>query len=70
MAAQEPALHALRIAIAASPVNGTAAVAHWDAIAEPYEIGKLAWLLGMDTEMAYAYGRRQRNREKRGCNIS
>ena len=69
VAAQEPALHALRIAIAASPVNGTA-VAHWDAIAEPYEIGKLAWLLGMDTEMAYAYGRRQRNREKRGCNIS
>lgn len=64
-AADEPARSALRLAVAASPINGTAAVAHWDAIAEPYEVGKLAWLLGMDTETAYAYGRRHERREKR-----
>lgn len=61
-AADEPALHALRIAIAASPINGRAAVAHWDAICEPAEVGKLAWLLGMDTEASYTYGRRQQRR--------
>jgi hypothetical protein len=55
---EEPAKSALRIAMAASPINGRAAVAHWDAICEQYEVGKLAWLLGMETETAYTYGRR------------
>jgi hypothetical protein len=62
-AADEPAASALRIAIAASPVNGRAAVAHWDAICEGYELGKLAWLLGMDTETSYGYGRRMEKRK-------
>ncbi len=57
-AADEPAASALRLAIVASPVNGRAAVAHWDAICEGYELGKLAWLLGMDTETSWGYGRR------------
>lgn len=62
-AADEPAASALRIAIVASPVNGRAAVAHWDAVCEGYELGKLAWLLGMDTETSWLYGRRV---EKKG----
>ena len=66
-AADEPAASALRLAIVASPVNGRAAVAHWDAICEGYELGKLAWLLGMDTETAWGYGRRM---EKRGARRS
>ena len=57
-AADEPAASALRCAIVASPVNGRAAVAHWDAICEGYELGKLAWLLGMDTETSALYARR------------
>jgi hypothetical protein len=57
-AAQEPAASALRIAIAASPVNGRAAVAHWDVICEHYEVGKLAWLLGLDTETARKYSKK------------
>jgi hypothetical protein len=57
-AADEPAASALRIAIVASPVNGRAAIAHWDAVCEGYELGKLAWLLGMDTETSWGYGRR------------
>lgn len=61
-AAEEPAASALRIAMAASPVNGRAAVAHWDVVCEQPEIGKLAWLLRMDTETAYTYGRRQERR--------
>ena len=64
-AADEPARSALRLAVAASPINGRAAVEHWDTIAEPYEVGKLAWLLGLDTETAYAYGRRHEQRERR-----
>lgn len=64
-AADEPAASALRIAIVASPVNGRAAVAHWDAICEGYELGKLAWLLGMDTETSWLYGRRMEKRDKR-----
>ena len=44
--------------MAASPLNGRAAVAHWDAIAEAHEVGKLAWLLGMQTETAYSYGKK------------
>ena len=62
-AADEPAASALRIAIAASPVNGRAAVAHWDAVCEGYELGKLAWLLGMDTETSWLYGRRMEKRK-------
>lgn len=57
-AADEPAASALRLAMAASPVNGRAAVAHWDAICESWETGKMAWLLGMDSETSYGYGRR------------
>lgn len=64
-AADEPAASALRLAMAASPVNGRAAVAHWDAICEGYELGKLAWLLGMDTETSAGYGRRIEKRERR-----
>lgn len=60
-AAEEPARSALRIAIAASPINGRAAVAHWDAICERYEVGKLAWLLVMDTENARHYGKKMQN---------
>jgi len=62
-AADEPAASALRIAIVASPVNGRAAVAHWDAVCEGYELGKLAWLLGMDTETSWLYGRRMEKRK-------
>lgn len=57
-AADEPAASALRIAIAASPINGRAAVSHWDAICEKHEIGKLAWLLGMDTDTAWRYSKK------------
>jgi hypothetical protein len=57
-AAREPADSALRCAIAASPINGRAAVAHWDCICEKYEIGKLAWLLGMDTDTAWRYAKK------------
>lgn len=56
--AEEPALSGLRIAIAASPINGQAAVHHWDAICEKYERGKLAWLCGMQTDTAAMYGKR------------
>lgn len=59
---EEPALSALRCAIAASPVNGQAAVAHWDAICEKWELGKFAWLLGVDTETAWRYARKMEKR--------
>lgn len=62
-AAAEPAASALRIAIAASPVNGRAAVEHWDVVCEQHEVGKLAWLLGMSTELAHRYAKKV---EKRG----
>lgn len=61
-ATDEPAASALRLAIAASPINGRACVRHWDAICEKYELGKLAWLLGVDTETAYKYGKRVEKR--------
>ena len=61
-AAEEPAASALRIAIAASPINGRAAVAHWDAICAKYEIGKLAWLLGMQTDAARKYSKKVEKR--------
>ena len=57
-ATNEPAVSALRIAMAASPINGRAVSRHWDAICDKHEVGKLAWLLGMDTETAWRYGRR------------
>lgn len=59
---EEPALSALRIAIAASPINGRAAVAHWDAICEQYEVGQLGFLLGADTDTAWRYGKRMEKR--------
>lgn len=63
-ATDEPARSALRLAIAASPINGRAAVEHWDVICEPSEVGKFAWLLGMDTENSFGYARRVRKRER------
>ena len=59
-AAEEPARSALRLAIAASPINGRAAVAHWDTICEQHEVGKLAYLLEMDTDTAWRYSRKMR----------
>jgi hypothetical protein len=56
--AEEPAASALRIAIAASPINGRAAVAHWDVIADRYERGQFAFMLGMPTEPARLYSQR------------
>lgn len=61
-AAEEPAASALKLAMAASPVNGRAAVAHWDTICEKYEVGKLAWLLGFDSETSYKYGKKVEKR--------
>jgi hypothetical protein len=62
-ACSEPASYALKIAIAASPINGRAAVAHWDAVCankyEKHEIGRLAWLLGMDTDASKKYSQRR-----------
>lgn len=58
-ATDEPACSALRIAMAASPINGRAVSRHWDAICEKHERGKLAWLLGMDTETARIYSRKR-----------
>ncbi len=66
-ATDEPAASALKCAIVASPINGRAAVAHWDTICEPHETGKLAWLLGMDTETAHMYGRRQENKNQQNA---
>jgi hypothetical protein len=63
-AADEPAASALRLAIVASPVNGRAAIEHWEVICEPHECGKFAWLLGVDSEPAYRYGRRLERRQK------
>lgn len=61
---EEPQVCALRIAMAASPINGQAAVGHWDAICDKDERGKLAWLLGMDTDAAYKYGKKIEKRSK------
>ncbi len=57
-ACEEPNASALRIAIAASPTNGRACVRHWDAICDKHERGRVAWLLGVDTDAAYAYGKK------------
>ncbi len=59
---EEPVVSALRCAMAASPVNGRACARHWDAICEQREVGRFAWLLGMDTDSAYRYGKRQEKR--------
>jgi hypothetical protein len=56
-ACREPYAHALRIAIACSPVNGRAAVAHWDVVC-PDRKGELAWLLGMYTPNAEKFAKR------------
>lgn len=58
----EPAASALRIAMAASPINGQTVLAHWDAICEKHELGQLAWMLGADTVTAYGYSRRMERR--------
>jgi hypothetical protein len=62
-ATEEPAASALRLAMAASPINGRACARHWDAICEKHELGKLAWLIGLQTETAYRYSKKL---EKRG----
>jgi len=61
-ACEEPAVSALRLAMAASPVNGRACARHWDAICERGERGKLAWLLGLDTDTAYKYSKKVEKR--------
>lgn len=60
---EEPTVSALRLAMAASPTNGRACARHWDAICDKTEVGKLAWLLGLDTDTAYKYSKKV---EKRG----
>lgn len=59
----EPTLSALRLAMAASPVNGRACVRHWDMVCEQAEVGKLAWLLNMQTETAWKYAKRMEKRQ-------
>ena len=61
--AQEPTASALRVAMGASPLNGRTAAAHWDVICERHEVGKFAWLLGMDTETAWRYGKLEEKRK-------
>jgi hypothetical protein len=62
--AEEPAASALRIAIAASPVNGRAIARHWDTICARGERGKLAWLLGLQgDDNAYTYGKQVERRQ-------
>ncbi len=61
-ATSEPAAHALKLAMAVSPVNGRACARHWDAICDKPEVGRFAWLLGMNTDTAYAYGKRMEKR--------
>lgn len=55
---QEPIVNALRIAMAASPINGRACARHWDAICDKAERGRLAWLLGLETDNAQRYSRK------------
>jgi hypothetical protein len=62
-ATREPAIFALRIAMAASPTNGRACVRHWDAICDKGERGMFAWLLGLDTDNAYRYGKKVEKRQ-------
>lgn len=62
-ACDEPAASALRVAIACSPLNGKACVRHWDVVCDKHEVGRMAWLLGMQTDSAYKYSKKV---EKRG----
>lgn len=57
-ATEEPAIYALRLAMAASPTNGRACARHWDAICDHAERGMFAWLLGMQTDTAYKYSKK------------
>lgn len=59
---EEPAASALRLAMAASPTNGRACARHWDAICDKGERGKFAWLLGLQTDTADAYGKKVEKR--------
>ncbi len=61
-ATAEPGVSALKLAMCASPINGHAVIAHWDAICEKHELGQLAWLLGADTVTAYKFGRKLEKR--------
>lgn len=61
-ATNEPAIFALRIAMAASPMNGRACVRHWDAICDKSERGMLAWLVGMRTDNAERYSKKVEKR--------
>lgn len=65
-ACDEPAASALRLAVAASPVNGRAAVRHWDAVCDKPEVGLMAWCIGLDTDTARMYGRRRQKLEEQG----
>lgn len=60
-ATNEPAIFALRIAMAASPMNGRACLRHWDQLCEKPERGMLAWLVGMRTDASEKYSRRKAN---------
>lgn len=57
-ACQEPAASALRLAMAAAPINGEAALRHWDMVCEPEDKGRMAWLLNFRTDASERYGRR------------
>lgn len=61
-ATEEPVLSALRLAMAASPINGRACARHWDAICDKPEVGKFAWLLGLQTDTAYKYSKKVEKR--------
>lgn len=61
-ATDEPAVFALRIAVAASPMNGKACCRHWDAICDKGERGMFAWRLGLQTDTAYKYSKKLENR--------
>lgn len=57
-ATEEPLRYALQIAVAASPTNGRACARHWDAICDKGERGMFAWLLGLETDNSYRYGKK------------
>lgn len=63
---EEPSASALRCAMAASPTNGRACARHWDAVCDKAERGKLAWLLGLDTDSAYVYSRKREKNNRSG----
>ncbi len=61
-ATEEPIRSALQLAMAASPINGRACARHWDAICDKPELGKFAWLLGLQTDTAYKYSKKVEKR--------